>query len=409
MPRRGTGFTQQELETLLDAIEKYIPVGMNEWERVESYHASRYPMEERTKESLKRKFASLYRKKIKTGDPNCPPEVRRAKNLLEAIKNKTDLTSAEGDPFSDDDDEYESAEEGVEDNIAGDEFPGVALNLSNDDPSERSDDELGEPIAAPTPSVVNHNTNNTIAQPDRTNPIRPNSVPPLRPSTTSTSSSTTVNPATGASTSGNRSVRTDSTVQSTPVISKGSRSKKQKSGDDDDVSFGKYMQIMFQQRDLDREEMRQRMEMEDIRRKERMEMEEMRRKERMEMQEMRRIEEYQIRREEAREAKEAREAQQQMMNMFMMSMLSNTMHRPPGGYSSYPGVSSGIPLSNMFPSTPMGFPPSLHSHLRTNNTPIPPTASSTTAGTSGGGGDVSGSRNLSSDINNSTTTTGTKE
>jgi hypothetical protein len=40
---------------------------------------------------------SLYRIKVPTGDPKCPPEVRRAKFILEEIKKKVDLSEGEED------------------------------------------------------------------------------------------------------------------------------------------------------------------------------------------------------------------------------------------------------------------------------------------------------------------------
>ena len=51
----------------------------------------------RNKESLKRKFRTLFITKIPTGDPNCPPEIRRAKNLYELIKKKSELSEGDDD------------------------------------------------------------------------------------------------------------------------------------------------------------------------------------------------------------------------------------------------------------------------------------------------------------------------
>jgi hypothetical protein len=77
----------------------------------------------RTKETLKRKFVSLYQKRTPTGDPKCPSEVRRAKQLYEEIKKKADLSDGSdseksdgaggtADDDDDNDDIYDDAEQG---------------------------------------------------------------------------------------------------------------------------------------------------------------------------------------------------------------------------------------------------------------------------------------------------------
>ena len=57
----------------------------------------------RNKESLKRKFRIRFITKIPTGDPNCPPEIRRAKNLYKLIKKKPDLSEGDDDEEDDND------------------------------------------------------------------------------------------------------------------------------------------------------------------------------------------------------------------------------------------------------------------------------------------------------------------
>jgi hypothetical protein len=93
--KRGVGFSQKELDSLLDAIEEILPIGSQEWEAVERQHRSMYPESDRNQEALKRKFGKLYLKKIPTGDPHCPPEVIRAKRIYDEIRKRTDLSSGE--------------------------------------------------------------------------------------------------------------------------------------------------------------------------------------------------------------------------------------------------------------------------------------------------------------------------
>lgn len=60
--RRGHGFSQQELYSLLELLEEMLPLARDEWEAVLRRHEERYPAQERTVESHKRKFSGLHRK-----------------------------------------------------------------------------------------------------------------------------------------------------------------------------------------------------------------------------------------------------------------------------------------------------------------------------------------------------------
>ena len=88
---RGLGFGKVELDSLLDLLEEHLPIGQMEWERVSNKHDERYPSVERTVDSLRRKFASLYRKNLPTGDPDIPREVRRAKAIRQKIIERSDI------------------------------------------------------------------------------------------------------------------------------------------------------------------------------------------------------------------------------------------------------------------------------------------------------------------------------
>jgi hypothetical protein len=78
MPR-GTNFLREELDSFLDSVEDILPLSTTQWEGVVETHSARYPDKGRTVDSLKRKFKELHIKRIPTGDPHCPPAVRRAK------------------------------------------------------------------------------------------------------------------------------------------------------------------------------------------------------------------------------------------------------------------------------------------------------------------------------------------
>jgi len=63
---------------MLETIGIILPVAGMEWECVEREHEGRWPDKQRTKESIKHKFQSLHRKRVPTGDLNCPPDVLTA-------------------------------------------------------------------------------------------------------------------------------------------------------------------------------------------------------------------------------------------------------------------------------------------------------------------------------------------
>ena len=93
---RGSGYTTAEVESLLELLETHEPIGGSEWERVQRIHNGRFPASNRTADSLRRKFADLYRKRAPTGDPTVPPHVIRAKSIREKISARADITDVDG-------------------------------------------------------------------------------------------------------------------------------------------------------------------------------------------------------------------------------------------------------------------------------------------------------------------------
>jgi hypothetical protein len=106
------------MEALLDAIEQILPLGPDEWEQVADTHLTFYPDCSRDSQSLRRKFQSLYNLQVPTGDPNCPPHVRKAKRLRYRIEERADSSNLGDDTAAAhlgiDDDENDEAADGVE-------------------------------------------------------------------------------------------------------------------------------------------------------------------------------------------------------------------------------------------------------------------------------------------------------
>jgi hypothetical protein len=98
MPK-GFSYLTEEVDSVLDLFEEYLPISSTAWERVAEVHLTRYPDLKQSVNSLKRKFKDLHNNKNPTGDPLCPLAVCRAKRLRVDIICKldaSDLNSEEG-------------------------------------------------------------------------------------------------------------------------------------------------------------------------------------------------------------------------------------------------------------------------------------------------------------------------
>ena len=119
-------FSSTEIEALFGSIEEFLPIGSYEWDKVEKDHHEVFPELDRTKDTLKRKFKELYQKKIPTGDPSCPPEVRKAKILNRYIIEKAEVSDCENGLSNE--------------------------SVDNEEESEVLDDEEEEPVAVTAPA-----------------------------------------------------------------------------------------------------------------------------------------------------------------------------------------------------------------------------------------------------------------
>ena len=120
MRSRGSNFSKTEINILLNIIDDVIPIGSEEWKEVERRHRQHYPQLDRSRDTLKRKFRQLYGSRPRTGNPTIPEEVRKAKDILEAIKSKQNVSDGEGSGGSD----FESTSSGTDGEDAGDCAPG---------------------------------------------------------------------------------------------------------------------------------------------------------------------------------------------------------------------------------------------------------------------------------------------
>jgi len=144
MPK-GTNYSLEEIDSLLDLIEDELPISATLWENIQKSHLSRYPDQRRGVDSIKRKFKELYSKRVKTGDPNCPQEVRRAKHLRHQIvesMNASDLNGSGDDDLGGEEDDDDL----IDDDVIAEAVEEVVGDL--DPTGEAGEDDAAEAIAA---------------------------------------------------------------------------------------------------------------------------------------------------------------------------------------------------------------------------------------------------------------------
>ena len=88
--RVGAGnYSKDEVMYLLTIMNDVLPIGQEEWDLVVTRHSVGFPG--RDVDSVRRKYASLHRKSIPTGDPSMPEEVRLAKHVKYRIGDKANI------------------------------------------------------------------------------------------------------------------------------------------------------------------------------------------------------------------------------------------------------------------------------------------------------------------------------
>ena len=296
MPK-GTNYSLEEIDSLLDLIEDELPISATLWENIQKSHLSRYPDQRRGVDSIKRKFKELYSKRVKTGDPNCPQEVRRAKRLRHQIvesMNASDLNTVvagseeQGRESGDD----LSSVLGEHDNVDSDVVVAHRTRRSSaevDDVEEEDDDDL---VAEVVDEVVGDlGATGGAGEDDAAEAIAAEFLP--RESTTSSTSTARQGQRRGEMTSRRRAA-----VHLTPI----SRPRNRQRGERDESPEGRpgdqisqMIAVMMMNQGADREERR-------VEREERRE-------------------EFRLQLEMQRQQMQAQQSQQNIMTMMMMSML----------------------------------------------------------------------------------------
>jgi hypothetical protein len=101
--RSTPNWTDAEVNILLNHVEEFMPMGSNGWQKVARlFNACDLVHHARDVDSCKRKFVKLKNHAKPTGDPDCPPLVKRAKRLQYAIDNHAAVVSLDDEEKHDD-------------------------------------------------------------------------------------------------------------------------------------------------------------------------------------------------------------------------------------------------------------------------------------------------------------------
>jgi hypothetical protein len=88
---QSTKFRDFELDALMDIIKEVLPIGKFEWDKVATRFNAMFPTRPRLMRNLRNRFNNYAGKKPPTGDPDCPPLVRKAKQVNQLIKSKAGM------------------------------------------------------------------------------------------------------------------------------------------------------------------------------------------------------------------------------------------------------------------------------------------------------------------------------
>ena len=91
----SVNYSEDELKNLLKVIEEVLPVGPDRWETVAQRHANTWPHPGRDALSCRRKYNNLQRKRIPTGNPEMPWDIKMARRIKSKIRDLVNMGDGE--------------------------------------------------------------------------------------------------------------------------------------------------------------------------------------------------------------------------------------------------------------------------------------------------------------------------
>ena len=148
-PTKGKGkggghankFTVAEDKCLLEAMERYKPIGNINWTSTINYYNQTRPhgRPQRDQASIARRFNILHQTKAPTGDPNIRETIREAIRIQAAIVSKAELKSMNG-VMSSDEDEFENPFVNEDDDEENHQYDDKNNEDDDSEEEEESDD-----------------------------------------------------------------------------------------------------------------------------------------------------------------------------------------------------------------------------------------------------------------------------
>ncbi|KAG8918198.1 hypothetical protein FRC02_002549 [Tulasnella sp. 418] len=103
--RGGQTYTKDEMEAIFDHVEEILPAGANAWNKVAELHrewCEENGRKVRAAKDLEKKFKRLVNEKPPTGNPNIPPDVKRALELQQEINRKNEVCAPDDSRYEED-------------------------------------------------------------------------------------------------------------------------------------------------------------------------------------------------------------------------------------------------------------------------------------------------------------------
>ena len=86
--KKKENYRVPKIESLIEHVDEIEPVTAAEWNTIAEHDYTFFPEYHRTGKSLKCKFNSVTKMSGPSGDPNCPPYVRKAKAVKKKLLKK---------------------------------------------------------------------------------------------------------------------------------------------------------------------------------------------------------------------------------------------------------------------------------------------------------------------------------
>jgi hypothetical protein len=111
-------YRAEELEALMEIMDDVVPIGKYEKEKVCQRYNDMFPTRPREYQNLMSQFNKYASRKEPTGDPDCPPLVRKAKRICQKIKDKAGIACMNEEEEEEEEEDVEDEDDALAENAA---------------------------------------------------------------------------------------------------------------------------------------------------------------------------------------------------------------------------------------------------------------------------------------------------